>query len=219
MNTRLAFAIACLSLGATLPVAAQGVYRIVGPDGRVTFSDQPPPAATANPAARVGSTGGAGSGGAGGAGLPFELRQVASRYPVVLYTGKDCAPCNSGRNLLNARGIPYTEKTVTTAEDAEALKRLTGEASLPIISIGTQRLRGFSDSDWTQYLTAAGYPTQSALPSSYRRPAPSPLVAVAAAPNAEGGAPAAPQSDAQAPAAPADVPVQAPSTNPAGIRF
>lgn len=215
MKTRIALVIATLSLGAALPATAQGVYRIVGPDGRVTFSDQPPPASNAAPAARAGGA----SAAAGGPALPFELRQIASRYPVVLYTGNDCAPCNSGRNLLNARGIPYTEKTVTTAEDIEALKRLAGEASLPFLSIGAQRLRGFSDAEWTQYLNAAGYPAQSALPPGYRRAAPSPLVAVTAAtPTGPGTAPAT-DAGTQAPAAPAEVPVEAPANNPAGIRF
>jgi glutaredoxin len=151
--------------------------------------------------------------------LPFQLRQVVTRYPVTLYTAKECAPCNSGRNLLNARGIPYTEKTVTTAEDIEALRRLAGEASLPFLSIGAQRLRGFSDAEWTQYLNAAGYPAQSALPPGYRRAAASPLVAVTAATPASPATPAAPDAGAQAPAAPAEVPVQAPANNPAGIRF
>ena len=37
---------------------AQGVYRIVGPDGRVSYSDQPPPAsANAQPVAGVSSSG------------------------------------------------------------------------------------------------------------------------------------------------------------------
>lgn len=216
MNTRIALVIATLSLSAALPAAAQGVYRIVGPDGRVTFSDKPPPASNAAPAARAGS----GSGSApGAAALPFELRQVVSRYPVILYTGNDCAPCNSGRNLLNARGIPYTEKTVTTPEDIEALKRLAGEASLPFLSIGTQRLRGFSDTEWTQYLNAAGYPAQSALPSSFRRAAPSPLVATTPATPAGGGSPAAADAGAQAPTPPAEIPVEPPVNNPAGIRF
>ncbi|MCM3563235.1 DUF4124 domain-containing protein [Hydrogenophaga intermedia] len=218
MNTRTALVIATLSLGAALPAAAQGVYRIVGPDGRVTFSDNPPPAANAAPATPAARAAGAG-GTAGGAALPFELRQVVSRYPVLLYTGNDCAPCNSGRNLLNARGIPYSEKTVTTPEDIEALKRLAGEASLPFLSIGAQRLRGFSDTEWTQYLNAAGYPAQSALPSSYRRPAPSPLVAVTQATPAGAASPAAASTDTQAPTAPAEVPVQPPANNPAGIRF
>lgn len=189
---------------------AQGVYRIVGPDGRVSYSDQPPPAANARPVAS-GAPGGAGS---AGAQLPFELRQVASRYPVVLYTATECAPCNSGRNLLNARGIPYSEKTITTNEDAEALKRLSGQTSLPVVTIGSQQIKGYSDAEWTQFLDAAGYPKQSVLPSAYRRAAPTPLVAVAPA------TPAAPATTAQSQPAEAPAPsVAPPATNPAGIRF
>lgn len=151
-----------LLIMAAVPALAQGVYRIVGPDGRVTFSDQPPAADAAprTPTTAVPST-------AGNAQLPFALRQVATRYPVTLYTGTDCAPCNSGRNLLSARGIPYTEKTITTNNDAEALKRLSGDASLPFLTIGSQQIKGYSDTEWTQFLNAAGYPAQSALPTGY----------------------------------------------------
>ncbi len=186
---------------------AQGVYRIVGPDGRVTYSDQPPPAnVEAKPVSSASSTAST------NAQLPFELRQVAGRYPVTFYTGKDCAPCNSGRNLLNARGIPYSEKTVDTNEDVEALKRLSGETSLPFITIGGQQIKGYSDAQWTQYLDAAGYPKQPALPPNYRRPAASPLVAVKPAPAAR---PATPGDASREPAAPAEPSV----TPPAGIRF
>lgn len=192
-----------------LPVLAQGVYRIVGPDGRVTFSDQPPPTeAQARPAGAKGAA----SSATGGGQLPYELRQVTSRYPVTLYTSKECAPCNSGRNLLNARGIPYTEKTITTAQDAEALKRLNSDGSMPLLTIGGQQIKGYSDGEWSQYLDAAGYPKQSQLPSSYQRPAPSPLVAVKPVEVAT------PKSTTTA-TSPAAVPVAPPVTNPAGIRF
>ena len=205
---RLAALAALVGLGAT-QVLAQTMYRIVGPDGRVTFSDKPPsPGPTAKPL-----DGASGSGAAGGnAQLPYELRQIASRYPVVLYSGTDCAPCNSGRNLLNARGIPYVEKTVNTAQDADALKRLSGDSSLPFLTIGSQQIKGYSDTEWTQFLNAAGYPKQSALPSAYQRPSATPLVAVApAAKPAE-----TKQTGSSAPGAtPAAVPVEAPP----GIRF
>ncbi len=197
------------------PVLAQGIYRIVGPDGKVTYSDQPPPATT--PARPVGGTAAGASAGAS-AQLPFELRQTSSRYPVTLYTGRDCAPCNSGRNLLNARGIPYSEKTVETPQDAEALKRLSGEASLPFLTIGSQQIKGYSDTEWSQFLDAAGYPKQSALPSSYRRPAATPLVATAR-PAEAAGASSATREQPAAPSAPAEVPVTPPPQNPAGIRF
>lgn len=220
MKRIIAATLAATGLLAALPATAQGVYRIVGPDGRVTFSDQPPPAANARPqAGSGGSSSGSGSA-TGGVQLPFELRQTASRYPVVLYTGENCAPCNSGRNLLGSRGIPYTEKTITTSEDAEALRRLSGDASLPFLTIGGQKLRGYLETEWTQYLNAAGYPKQSALPPGYRQPAPAPLVAikpVPGTPSATGGAPAANAPGTAAP--PAEIPVQPPADNPAGIRF
>ncbi len=192
------------------PALSQGVYRIVGPDGRVSYSDQPPPASTARPAAAA-----PGSASSPSPQLPFELRQINSRFPVTLYTSSECAPCNSGRNLLNARGIPYAERTISTNEDAEALKRLSGQASLPFLTIGSQQIKGYSDSEWTQFLDAAGYPKQSALPTAYRRPAPTPLVAVQAPAGAPGPATAQSQPAAE-PAAPSVAP---PVTNPAGIRF
>ena len=193
----------------SLPLLAQGVYRIVGPDGRVTFSDQPPPT-EAQP--RTAGAKGTASTTAGGGQLAYELRQVTSRYPVTLYTSKECAPCNSGRNLLNARGIPYTEKTITTAQDAEVLKRLNSDGSMPFLTIGGQQIKGYSDGEWSQYLDAAGYPKQSQLPSGYQRPAPSPLVAVKPVEVAT------PKSTSTA-TSPAAVPVAPPVTNPAGIRF
>lgn len=191
---------------------AQTVYRIVGPDGKVTFSDRAPDS-NAKPAQGVAQ----GSAAATGSALPYELQQIAARFPVTLYTGSDCAPCNSARNLLVGRGIPFAERTVNTNEDIDALQRLSGNSGLPFATIGGQQLAGFSDSEWTQYLNAAGYPQQSQLPSNYRRPPATPLVAVKAA------QPAAP--DAPARRTPAERPRPAPSTdgpspsNPAGIRF
>lgn len=160
-----------LCAGAAL---AQPVYRVVGPDGKVTFSDRAP---SSNAAAFTSGSASVGAN-AGGSSLPFALQQVANRFPVTLYTGNDCAPCASARNLLVQRGVPFAERTVSSNEDIAALQRLSGSASLPFGTIGSQQLRGFSDTEWTQFLDAAGYPKQSQLPSSYRRPAPAPLVTV-----------------------------------------
>lgn len=215
---RSAFRLLSLGFCTTLFAAsalAQGVYPIMGPNGKVIgFSDQPSPAAT--PSRAAGTSRAATAQTAPDAQLPFELRQVSARYPVTLYTSKDCAPCNSGRNLLNARGIPYSERTIETSQDADALKRLSGETSLPLLTIGAQQLKGYSDTEWTQYLNAAGYPKQSVLPSSYRRAAASPLVAVRTEPSPAG---AANPGAASTPPASSAVPVAPPANNPAGIRF
>jgi len=204
---RLIASLAATALGLALTgLQAQPVYRSVGPDGRVTFSDKPPPAAKAvTPAAATEGT--------GSATLPYELRQVANHYPVTLYTGDNCAPCGSGRAYLASRGIPFSEKTVTTLEDQEALQRLSGGNGLPLLTIGAQQLKGFSDAEWGQFLDAAGYPRSSQLPSGYRAPAATPLVVL----QRPAESAAAPEAAASGPARPAPAP-RAPA-NPAGIRF
>lgn len=209
-----AYALSVLVLASlSIQTQAQQLYRIVGPDGKVTFSDQPPPSA-----AKAKVTAGAGgkfdaAGTSGNPALPLELRTAVTKFPVTLYTGKDCAPCNTGRTLLTSRGIPFTEKTIESNEDIEALRRLTSESSLPAATIGGQLLKGYSEQDWSQYLDAAGYPKTSKLPAAYRNPATSPLVARAPAPApAAAAAPQAAPVNAAAPAAPAPA-------NPAGIKF
>ncbi|WP_421955526.1 DUF4124 domain-containing protein [Polaromonas sp.] len=210
----LAISAVTLAASSLLATAAQAqqVYRIVGPDGKITFSDQPP--SPASNAKVTSGTGSAGGGAANNSALPFELRQIASKYPVTLYTGENCGPCVSARSMLITRGVPFTEKTVITNDDTQALQRISGDNSLPFATIGGQQLKGFSDSEWTQFLNAAGYPAASVLPTNYRQPPATPLVAVATAPSAAPNAVTAPAR----PAAPAAQAAPAPS-NPAGIRF
>lgn len=201
-------AFSALLAGASASSNAQQVYRIIGPDGKVTFSDRPPAETKARVTAATGSPGG----GVSTASLPFELRQVAQRYPVTLYTGDNCSPCQSARSMLITRGVPFVEKSVSTPEDSQALQRLSGENSLPFATIGGQQLKGFSDVEWTQFLNAAGYPASSVLPSSYRQASATPLVAVSAAPASI--APAGPERAAPPVAQPAPT-----AASPSGIRF
>ena len=197
-----------LFISATAVSIAQPVYRIVGPDGKVTFSDKPP----AESNAKVTTAAGASGGGVASSSLPFELRQVVQKYPFTLYTGENCGPCQSARSMLITRGVPFSEKTITTVDDSQSLQRLSGENSLPFATIGGQQLKGFSDAEWTQFLNAAGYPATSVLPSTYRQAPATPLVTVASAPATAVSA-APPRA-----AAPAPQPTPA-AANPSGIRF
>lgn len=212
-------AILALATGllASLPLQAQQIYQTIGPDGQVTFSDRSPPS-SANAVRRSEGSIARPPGNAAPVVLPYELRQVALKYPVVLYMADSCAPCAAGRALLAGRGVPFSEKTVTTAADKDALQRLSGGSLLPFLTIGGQRLNGFSNAEWTEFLSAAGYPKSSTLPAGYRQPAPAPLVAVAQVV-------ALPAADAM-PAdtvrfAPAERPASPPigRTSPSGIRF
>lgn len=211
-NPSIVFALAAAALlGATAGLHAQTVYRIVGPDGKVTFSDKPP----ASPEqGKIAGTGVGASGSAGGnSALPFELRKVVAKYPVTLYTTQPCPPCDAGRALLATRGVPFSERTVTTPEDSTYFQRLMGDSSLPALNIGGQRLKGFSDSEWSQYLDAAGYPKASVLAAGFKNTPPSPLV------TAQKPAIAAPKAEEKpAPEVPPAPPAANPG-NPSGIVF
>jgi glutaredoxin len=199
---RLAPLLAGLALATGL---AQAQYKVVAPDGSVTYTDRPP--ATAN--ARVTPIGRNAIAAAAAANpelaLPLELRNAVQRHPVTLYTGEPCNACDTARRLLQQRGVPYTERRVTTDEDGAALERLIGARSVPSLMVGSQPLRGFNDADWASYLDAAGYPRQSRLPRNWQQPAARPLVERA--------------TPAPTPAEPAPAPAAAEAPPPASIRF
>jgi glutaredoxin len=196
-------------------VSAQPVYRNIDKNGKISFSDQAPAASATpvSPRTEISSE--------STEGLPYELRQVVQRYPVMLYTSDECAPCASARSLLITRGVPFDERQIKTDVDIAALQRLSGQTSLPVLSIGSQQLKGFSDAEWSQYLDAANYPKSSQLPAGYRSAPARPLVAQAPAPGTPGSTNAA--SRVPAVAAPAPIPQSVNNgptpSNPAGIKF
>ena len=132
-------------------------------------------------------------------------------WHVTLYvTSTACEPCNSGRQMLKQRGIPFNERLVVTAEDSEALEKLSGAREAPTLAVGSQIARGYAAEIWGSYLDAAGYPRESRLPSTYQYRAAAPVV--------DRRAQATPGAEARAetrnlPTAPAAAPP------PAGIRF
>jgi len=191
---------------AALP--AHALYKVVGPDGKVTYTDRPP-VGTKN---KVTSLSNSGLTVVDTAALPLEVRQAVQRYPVTLFTMAECEPCDGARGLLRQRGIPHAEKQVSTPEDAEALQRISGARDAPTLTIGAQALRGFSADLWNSYLDSAGYPRESRLPASYQFPAATPLT--------ERRADTAP-AVARRPSVPASAPsVTAPEAAPqGGIKF
>ena len=198
-----------LPLVAAWPAHAQ--YKVVGPDGRVTYTDRTPAANQG----RVTSLGIRGSGAqAIDVSLPLELRQPVARYPVTLYTVAGlCEPCESARQLLRQRGVPFNEKQVQSAEDSQALERLSGGRDAPSLSVGAQILRGLAPEVWGSYLDAAGYPRESRLPASYQPPPPTPITE-----RREAAVPSAADARASQPGA-AEPPINAAPENPPGIKF
>lgn len=204
MKLRPTLLLAAACLAAAGP--AHALYKVVAPDGSVTYTDRAP-GGDAGRVANVRRDGQVNEPAAPN--LPLELRQATQRFPVTLYSGADCAPCDEGRKLLQERGVPYSEKRVASEDDLEALVRATGIRAVPVLSVGSQALRGYSDAEWHLYLDTAGYPRESKLPRGWQA-APATTVATRKPPPPKPTPEPPPAETAQ----PDPLPAQ-----PAGLRF
>lgn len=144
-------------LAAALVVAGSAwgqSYRWVDPaTGRVMVTDLPPPKNAKN--VTQAKAGGEVSGGTVG----IETQRAAANFPVTLFTSSNCVEeCKQARELLNKRGVPFTEKTGQSAEEIEELKALVGQAYVPSLKVGRQATKGFNADEYTKLLDLAGYP-------------------------------------------------------------
>jgi hypothetical protein len=131
----------------------QQVYRYIDLDGRVVYSDKPPP-----PTAKDAQAKRIGANSIETSDLSFATAQAQERYPVTLYSFSCGVVCDTAQGVLNKRGVPHTVIDVSVSDGAERLKRLSGGLDAPTIQVGDQYATGFNEGKWQAMLTDAGYP-------------------------------------------------------------
>ena len=199
-------------LAATLCAFALGagaqVYRWTDEQGRVHVTDTPPPAS-----AKSAKKGSAGTQGVPSynpeapatpqstAQEPYAIRQARSKNPVTLYTVPNCEGCDAARSLLNARGVPFKEVSLTDAATTEDFKKNVGAASLPTMLVGSQQQVGFEEGAYQRMLDDAGYPATGIVPPR-RQGAPTAAAAPAPKPSAPQAKPAVAEPAEQQPTGP-----------------
>ena len=210
MNRLIWIASAALLTGPVASVAwAQ--YKVVGPDGSVTYTDRPSAATQGGQVSGLRAGRSAAPAPATTTPLPYELQQAVAKFPVVFYSSPECSLCDTARRMLRQRGIPLTERQAQHPDDLLLVERQTGGRSLPALMVGTQAIHGYGESQWGNLLDLAGYPRQSRLPRDYVAAAPVPL-------SPRGAAAPAPAVPAPEPA-PAPTPPDTPPADPPPIRF
>ncbi len=168
LRAALGVALAASALAAALAApAAHAQYKWIDANGRVNYGDRPPASDSRRVMQAPPGVHSSAAPAAGDHRLPYALRSATSRYPVVLYSTPDCAPCDLGRSHLTQRGVPFTEKVVQTAADLHAFNALQlGATQFPVLTVGSDRMAGFEASMWNRMLDAAAYPRSSMLPPS-----------------------------------------------------
>ncbi len=154
MKKFVSFSVLAMAMAFVSVANAQQVYRWVDADGRVQYSDQPPPVGTKNVQERNVS---------GSSIQNNELSLVAQdaqkKNPVTIYVSECGESCDAAKAYLGKRGIPHTIVDPTrTIELNKKFKEETGGTVVPVIKIGEKRLSGWSESAWSGALDAAGYP-------------------------------------------------------------
>ena len=140
-------------VGGSLGAQTQQVYRYIDVDGRVVYSDKPPP-----PTAREAQAKRIGANSIETSALDFATQQAQERYPVTLYSFACGVICDTAQGVLNKRGVPHTIVDVGQSDGADKLKKLTGGLDAPTLQVGDQYAVGFNETRWQGMLSDAGYP-------------------------------------------------------------
>ena len=159
----LAGAIAC-------GVATAQTYRWVDAQGRVHYTQTPPPPGAKDVQRKnLGQSGAAAS-----AELPYATRVAAQNFPVKLYTQDKCQPCNDARASLVKRAVPFSEVNVVTQKDLDEVQSISGKAELPLLIVGSVHQSGFQEQQLNSLLDTAGYPASgpSVPVEALRKPGP-----------------------------------------------
>ena len=161
------------ALVGVLAAAQQQVFRYVDKDGRIVYTDRPPPADSKEVQAKRLSPNFIENND-----VPIATAQAMDRFPVTLYTFACGTVCTNAEGLLNRRGVPFSTVNVEDAKGADMLLKLTGAQEAPVLQVGDKIIaKGFNEARWTAMLDDAGYPK-----SPPRRIAAKPVIEAATPP-------------------------------------
>jgi len=128
-------------------------YRWVDEKGRVHYTDTPPPPSAKNVQKKNLK------GNAVGAQQNTQLAKATKESPVTLYSHPDCkAPCDTARELLGKRGVPFKDVSVVDQASFDELKKLTGDSQVPVLVVGKRVEAAPSEAAYHRALDEAGYP-------------------------------------------------------------
>lgn len=134
-----------------LPAAA-GVYKWTDGQGRIHYSDSPPPDRNAAQVKiKVNSITG-----------PAEVSTLKASSPaakerVRLFTTVWCGYCKKAKAQLAGRGVPFDEIDVETSDSGRREFASIGGRGVPVILVGSQRMDGFDAAGLDAMLQTAGY--------------------------------------------------------------
>lgn len=112
--------------------ASAGVYKWTDAQGRIQYSDSPPPAAKTTQLRLQTYTG------------PVEVsRVIGADSGVTIYTTEWCGVCQRAKAFLRQNGVPFREWDVEKTEYGSIKFKQLGGSGVPVITVGSEKMMGF----------------------------------------------------------------------------
>ena len=126
---------------------AQTLYKSVGADGRVVYSDKPPVTGAVEKTMKLENLPVSVVPGASptpqAAAAPDAPPAATPRGDVVLYMATWCGYCKAAKSYLAGKGIAYRELDIDTPSGKAAFKQL-GARGVPVLLTNGQKIAGFT---------------------------------------------------------------------------
>ncbi|MCW5625819.1 MAG: glutaredoxin family protein [Burkholderiales bacterium] len=154
---RLRPVVLCLIATLAFPAAAE-IYRWVDADGRVYYTDTPPPK-NAGKKLKIDTRPSV-------APAPKPLPSTAAKpapspavrgEPVRLFTTAWCGYCKKARAYLQSRQIPFEDLDIETSQWAKGQYDALGGQGVPVILVGGRRMDGYDQGGLERMLDASGW--------------------------------------------------------------
>lgn len=144
MNKWPAFLLLAFALCAQ-PAQAE-IYKVIGADGRVSYTDKNPQSAAKTEKLNIQAYSGA----------PSASSPNASARKVTLLSAQWCGACRQAKAYMNSRKIAFEEWDIDRSDYARAKMRELGANGVPVILVGKQAMVGFSAERLDAMLKNAG---------------------------------------------------------------
>lgn len=139
---KLAAVLLLLSLGTALHAE---VYKIIGADGRVSYTDKEPAPAEKSEKLKLQVYGGA----------PSVTPSKGSVKRVTILSAQWCGVCTRAKAYMKSRNIDFEEWDVDKSDYARAKMNELGAKGVPVILVGSRKMTGFSESGLEEMLKNA----------------------------------------------------------------
>jgi glutaredoxin len=149
----------CSALAVTAP-KAQSLYKSIGPDGKVVYSDKPPSEGRIEKTMKLENLPSSALPASASSYVEQLRRMRASSSPatptagVVLYSAAWCGYCKKAKAYLSGKGIAYQEVDIDSNAGMLSFAQAGGGGGVPLLLASGQRVQGFSPAAYDAIFTS-----------------------------------------------------------------